>query len=499
MTDSDINRGRTTPARRRGVWKAALSVGVLAGAVVGVPATAGAQDTGNVAEVAASAGSFSTLLGALEATGLDDAVEAVDGVTVFAPTDEAFARALEDPAIAAAIEDPHVLGQVLVYHMVSGAQTAEDLSARHTWRSIQGENLTVDAAGGTVNDIPIVATDVTASNGVIHVIDGVLLPEGLLGGAPDEDGADEGSDDEAGDEETSDDAAESEAPGTIPEVAAAAGSFSTLLDLVTQAGLAETLTTGGPFTVFAPTDAAFEELLADPAIAEAVSDPEVLTRVLLYHVVEGAVTAADLQGVDSVTTLSGQELPVDVANLMVGGASIAAADVEASNGVIHVIDGVLVPELGGDDGTDDADEGTDDGAEGPNVAEVAAGAGSFTTLVGALEATGLDDAVAAVDGVTVFAPTDEAFARVLADPEIAALVEDPHVLGQVLVYHMVSGAQTAEDLSARHTWRSIQGQNLTVDVANGTVNGIPIVATDVTASNGVIHVIDGVLLPELGG
>ncbi len=132
--------------------------------------------------------------------------------------------------------------------------------------------------------------------------------------------------------------------GTIVDVATEAGTFTTLLQAAETAGLVETLAGEGPYTVFAPNDEAFAAV--DPATLEALlADPEALSDVLLYHVVAGEVTAADVVELDSATTVQGSDLPivVDGDTVMVGGATVIATDIPASNGVIHVIDQVLIP------------------------------------------------------------------------------------------------------------------------------------------------------------
>ena len=137
-----------------------------------------------------------------------------------------------------------------------------------------------------------------------------------------------------------------EAPlGTIPEVAAEAGSFTTLLAAVDAAGLAETLSGEGPFTVFAPTDDAFAAL-PEGTLEALLADIPALTDILLYHVVDGAVYAETVVGLESATTLLGEDITitVDGGNVILNGSvMVTATDIEASNGVIHVIDAVLLP------------------------------------------------------------------------------------------------------------------------------------------------------------
>ena len=129
----------------------------------------------------------------------------------------------------------------------------------------------------------------------------------------------------------------------ILETAREAGSFTTLLAAVDAAGLGDTLAEGGPFTVFAPTDEAFAKL-PEGTVESLLADREKLTVVLTYHVVRGRVTAADAAGLSSAATLQGGEVPISTdGGIHIGDASVVSADIEASNGVIHVIDRVLLP------------------------------------------------------------------------------------------------------------------------------------------------------------
>ena len=132
--------------------------------------------------------------------------------------------------------------------------------------------------------------------------------------------------------------------GTIVDVAAGAGSFGTLLAAAEAAGLVDTLNSEGPFTVFAPTDDAFAALPAG-TVEALLEDIPTLTQILLYHVVPGKVLAADVVGLTSATTAEGSdvEITVDGSSVMINDSNVVATDIEASNGVIHVIDAVLLP------------------------------------------------------------------------------------------------------------------------------------------------------------
>jgi uncharacterized surface protein with fasciclin (FAS1) repeats len=186
----------------------------------------------------------------------------------------------------------------------------------------------------TVNGANVIAVDVEASNGVIHVIDAVLVPPSidatalLVANAMEEEAMEEQAE-----------------VGTIVDVAVGAGTFDTLVAAVSAAGLAETLSGEGPFTVFAPTDEAFAALPA--GLVDALLLPEneaALVAVLTYHVLGAEVPSSDV-ATGAVGTLQGEEieLVVDDNGVTVNGANVIAVDVEASNGVIHVIDAVLVP------------------------------------------------------------------------------------------------------------------------------------------------------------
>jgi LPXTG-motif cell wall-anchored protein len=266
---------------------------------------------------------------------------------------------------------------------------------------------------------------------------------------------------------------------SIAQVATTNGNFGTLLQAATAAGLAGTLAdcSAGPFTVFAPTDAAFAAVNAD-LLNGALGDPDgLLTQILQYHIVPGILPAADVIAATSLTTLQGSAISVAGTKLN-GSVNITATDIFACNGVIHVIDAVLVPKL-------------------PSIAEVAT-TGGFSTLVAALTAANLASTFAdcSAGPFTVFAPTDAAFAAALAKLGLtpAQLLGDTALLTKVLQYHVVSGIAGAAEVTAASSLATLQGESITVagTKLNGTVN---ITGTDSWACNGVVHVIDAVLLP----
>jgi transforming growth factor-beta-induced protein len=286
----------------------------------------------------------------------------------------------------------------------------------------------------------------------------------------------------------------------IVETAISAGNFTTLVAAVEAAGLVEALTGEGPFTVFAPTDEAFAAL-PEGTIDALLADPSGdLTQILLYHVVPGMVMAADVTDGLEAETLQGGTVTFSLADgVTINGVNIVATDIVASNGVIHVIDAVILPPA--EEEAAATPEATEEAAEEAamdemNIVETAISAGSFTTLVAAVEAAGLVDALSGEGPFTVFAPTDEAFAA-LPEGTVEALLADPTGdLTQILLYHVVAGMVMAADVTDGLEAETLQGGTVTFSVADGvTINGVNIVATDIVASNGVIHVIDAVILP----
>jgi uncharacterized surface protein with fasciclin (FAS1) repeats len=262
-----------------------------------------------------------------------------------------------------------------------------------------------------------------------------------------------------------------------------AGDFKTLTAALEAAGLAQALKAEGPFTVFAPTDAAFAKL--PEGTVESLLQPEnkaVLTAILTYHVVPGSFGADQVTKLSGAETLNGQRVDFTSSGkgVTVDGAKVIKADIETTNGVIHVIDSVILP----------ADK---------NLAEVADEAGTFTTLLAAAKAAGLADALMGDGPYTVFAPTDEAFAR-LPDGTVESLLkkENQAKLQSVLKYHIAKGRVYSDQVVIKDEIETLAGQSIQVKRSSESVklNSAGLVALDIDASNGVIHVIDQVLIPE---
>ena len=268
----------------------------------------------------------------------------------------------------------------------------------------------------------------------------------------------------------------------IVTTAVEAGSFKTLAAALKAGGLVETLQGKGPFTVFAPTDEAFAKLPA--GTVETLLKPEnksQLVSVLTYHVVSGKVAAAQAVKLNAAATVNGQRVDIKVEDglVRVDRATVLKADIHCSNGIIHVVDQVLLPSS-------------------DNIPATAQKAGTFNTLLAAAKAAGLVEVLSGDKPLTVFAPTDEAFAK-LPEGTVESLLkpENKAKLAAILAFHVVPGRVFASDVLSKKEFKTVQGGMLTAAMKNGaaTINGSTIVATDIDASNGVIHVIDRVMLP----
>ncbi|MCG3183310.1 MAG: hypothetical protein ICCCNLDF_01405 [Planctomycetes bacterium] len=270
------------------------------------------------------------------------------------------------------------------------------------------------------------------------------------------------------------------AKSDIVDTAVGAGEFKTLVAAVKAAGLVETLKGEGPFTVFAPNDAAFEklpkgtlELLLKP------ENKEKLPNILTYHVVAGKVMAKDAAKLTEAQTVFGQKLSIDATDgVKIDGAKVISADIECTNGVIHVIDSVILPK---------------------DIVGVAAANDDFSTLVAAVKAAELVETLQGDGPFTVFAPNNAAFAK-LPEGTVEELLkpENREKLTAILTYHVVAGKVMAADVVKLTEAATVQGQKVKIEVKDGTVHvdGAKVIATDIKCSNGVIHVIDSVILPK---
>ena len=485
-----------------------------------IPLSASADETKDIPTNATETGIHNSLVAALAHAELVDTLSGVGPFTVFAPTDQAFTDAGIDLADFNTDEANQTLVDILTYHVVSGEVLSSALTDGMSVETLNGDNITIGVGDNvTVNDATVTLPDVVSSNGVIHVIDKVLLPP-------------------------------VDGPGDIPTIASSTGVHDVLVDAIIQAGLLDSLSDVGPYTIFAPTDQAFTDAGIDLADFTGDDGIAALGNVLAYHVTMGTVMSGDLSDGQLVTMLNQQQVRVGVTpgGVIVNDASVTQADVVASNGVIHVIDKVLLPpeivegEICYNSVTHTivpgADQATCEGylylnnteMDGQNytgcyntvthqisevseavcgayiwtaavdIATTAAATSIHTSLVAALGVAGLVDTLSGNDNYTVFAPTDDAFAAAginLADYDTE---EEITALADILLYHVVAGEIASTDLAdGANTVTAANGDELTVTVAEGVVTvgaeGATVVLADVPASNGVIHVIDKVILP----
>ena len=267
---------------------------------------------------------------------------------------------------------------------------------------------------------------------------------------------------------------------TVADIIVNSENHATLEAAVTAAGLADVLNGDGPFTIFAPTDAAFAALPAgaiDALLADPTGD---LKNIILYHALGSKVMSTDLSDGQTATTLLGKDITVTINNdgVFINDAKVTVADIEADNGVVHVINAVLTPPSN-------------------TVADIIANSADHTTLEAAIEAAGLTVTLKGDGPFTVFAPTDDAFAALPAGT-VDALLADPNgALKDILLYHVLGAKVMSTDLSDGQTATTLLGKDITVTINNDGVfiNDAKVTVADIEADNGVVHVIDAVLTP----
>ncbi len=422
------------------------------------------QPTQNIVEVATANGSFTTLLGAATAAGLDTVLsDPTATLTVFAPTDEAFATLDARPDVDLSLISNDVLGNILLQHVIGRDVPGTEVLTSPTLTTEAKLPLVVDATGSpiTVGDADLSSLiDVPATNGRIHVMDEVIVP-----------------------------------PTTLEVAAAIPDSFSSLVAAVNQSAAASptvrdaldpaTLTGADPITVFAPNNDAFTASGID---LTTISDNE-LDRILSHHAAVGQVLSTDLQNGQVITTLNGS-ITVNVTGGSVSltdesgnTVNVIDTDIRTRSGVIHVIDGVLIPK--------------------PTVVDIAIEA-DFNALVGAVVATDLVGTLTGPGPFTVFAPTDTAFETLETAVQTDLTLVSGDVVANILLHHVVAGDFDSSVVTATTGFTSQAKLPLAVDTsglpsgpitiggANLTTNAALL---DLDARNGVVHVMDQVIVP----
>ncbi len=418
--------------------------------------------------------------------GLEASLQDQNAITVFAPTNQAFADALAQFGatdlndLVDKLGGPMNLETVLGFHVVPAVAFSDQLQATNTFTTLANQQLTVNSTPGAItvvdaagNTARVLQGDIEIENGVVHVIDRVLIPS-------------------------------IELPKPNLVEAATETGLTTLLSAVTAVpGLADDLLSAGAITVFAPTNEAFAAALdvfnaADlDELVLKIGGVDNLEKVLGFHVVPAVAFSSDLAATNTFQTLSGQDITVTrsgslvtVTDALGRTAQVVAADIEISNGVVHVINGMMLPDL-----------------MLPNLVEAANAAG-LSTLLSAVTAANLGNALLNASAITVFAPSNEAFNAALSAfgagnlNQLVAKIGGISNLQTILGFHVVPAVAFSTDLAATNTFTTLAGQNLIVNrsasgvtVTDALGNTSNVVTADVAIENGVVHVIDGVLLP----
>ncbi|MBE2181966.1 MAG: fasciclin domain-containing protein [Anaerolineae bacterium] len=483
--------------------------------VVEAPVAGTALERPSIVEaLAADAdGRFTTLAMAVEAAGLSEALSGEGPFTVFAPTNDAFAAALEamGTSVAEVAGNPEMLTAILSYHVVPGRYQFVNLTAGPELETLQGEPLqiTLDAGVLYANDVVISDIDLLASNGVVQVLDGVLMPPSMAA-APVAEAT------EAPVVEAPVAGVALERPSAVEALSADAdGRFTTFVAALEAAGLTGELPDDGSFTVLAPTNDAFAAALEamGTSAAEVAGNPEMLAAILSYHIIPGRYQFVNLTAGPELHTLQGEPIQflLDGGILYANDVVVSDIDMLTSNGVVHVLDGVLMPpsmaaapvaeatEAPVVEATEAPVAGT--ALERPSVLEtLAADAdGRFTTLAMAIEAAGLTEALSGEGPFTVLAPTNDAFAAAMEalglTPETAA--SSPELLAAILSYHVIPGRYQFVNLTAGPALDTLEGSPVQFRLDGGvlTANNAIVGDIDMLASNGVIHALEGVLMP----
>ncbi len=410
----------------------------------------------------------STLEAAIRAAGLVGTLRGDGPFTLFAPTNEAFEKLFKELNLTPEqlLANKPLLTQVLTYHVLASRVLARQITDGATPTTVQGQNITLDRptrrsiqitdARGRVSNV--VFTNIVARNGVVHIVDRVILPTDK----------------------------------TIVDIAAGNADFSILVAAVKAAGLVDTLNSAGPFTVFAPTNAAFAALLQELGVTadQLLANKPLLTQVLTYHVlgsrtlashISNGLAAASVQGQPLVFKKAGDALSITDARGRMS--NIVAANIQASNGVIHVIDKVILP--------------TD-----KNLVQLALTVPQLSILVEAVVAADLGGVLSGPGPFTVFAPTNDAFVALLGELGVTkqALLADKALLTAVLTYHVIPAQVLSSGIPFGTPVATVQGQTLTIgsnlQITDQRGRHSGIIATDIAASNGVVHLIDKVILPK---
>ncbi|XP_056009502.1 transforming growth factor-beta-induced protein ig-h3-like [Ostrea edulis] len=420
---------------------------------------------GSIVDLVAHNSDLSTLLSKVQSAGLAGALQG-DALTVFAPTNAAFAR-LGSHVLDNLRRNPHLLKEILEYHVVPHTEYSAGLYNREHLRTLDTHHdiirLSVSSAGGVTLNLNshVTKADISATNGVVHIIDHAHLMIALFALAV---------------------LVQSAFGGNLVEVLQNNGE-TTLISLVQQAGLADALL-GGEFTIFAPTNAAFSKL-PQSTLDSLQKDTTALANILKYHVVKGSIHKADASNELQLETLAGTKIRFNIYShnkaVTVEGSKITNFDLTASNGIVHVIDTVMMPPEG-------------------SIVDLVAHNSDLSTLLSKVQSAGLAGALQG-DALTVFAPTNAAFAR-LGSHVLDNLRRNPHLLKEILEYHVVPHTEYSAGLYNREHLRTLDTHHDIIRLSVSSAGGVTlnhnshVTKADISATNGVVHIIDHVLIPS---
>ena len=479
------------------------------------------SNTNTIYDIVSNSTDHTTLKTAIDACALDGVLSGAGPFTLFAPTDGAF-NLLPAGTVTALLNDIPQLTNILKHHVVADSVMSGMLSNGQLVTTLLGTDITVtiNSSGVFIDNAQVTVADLVADNGVVHVIDAVLLPtydcNGIAGGTALVDACGDCQQAYIYNFQTNvptfvdnaniliagvDYNPATEAlifpdnpnnplwvsdptlcPNSIYDIVSNSPDHTTLSTAIDACALDGVLSGAGPFTLFAPTDAAFN-LLPAGTITALLNDIPQLTDILKHHVVADSVMSGMLSNGQVVTTLLGTDITVTInsSGVFIDNAQVTVADLVADNGVVHVIDAVLLPPTPPTN----------------TIYDIVSNSPDHTTLKTAIDACELDAVLSGAGPFTLFAPTDAAF-NLLPAGTVTALINDIPQLTNILKHHVVADSVMSGMLSNGQVVTTLLGTDITVTINSSGVfiDNAQVTVADLVADNGVVHVIDAVLLPS---
>ena len=505
-----------------GTYNYDCSVGQhAANGMVGSIVVNSSSNSNSIYDIVSNSTDHTTLKTAIDACALDGVLSGAGPFTLFAPTDAAF-NFLPAGTVTALLNDIPQLTNILKHHVVADSVMSGMLSNGQVVTTLLGTDITVtiNSSGVFIDNAQVTVADLVADNGVVHVIDAVLLPtydcNGIAGGTALVDACGDCQQAYIYNFQTNvptfvdnanilvagvDYNPATEAlifpdnpnnplwvsdptlcPNSIYDIVSNSPDHTTLKTAIDACALDGVLSGAGPFTLFAPTDAAFN-LLPAGTITALLNDIPQLTDILKHHVVADSVMSGMLSNGQVVTTLHGTDITVTInsSGVFIDNAQVTVADLVADNGVVHVIDAVLLPPTPPTN----------------TIYDIVSNSPDHTTLKTAIDACELDVVLSSAGPFTLFAPTDAAF-NLLPAGTVTALLNDIPQLTNILKHHVVADSVMSGMLSNGQVVTTLLGTDITVTINSSGVfiDNAQVTVADLVADNGVVHVIDAVLLPS---